>query len=144
MSSSSILVRSYRDLIVWKKAIDLVIDVYHYTRSFPKEETYGLISQLRRAAVSVPSNIAEGHARVSTGEFRQFLGHALGSLVEIETQILISERLNYIDPANAAEISRRTDEIGRMLNALLRSLPSKGGQMIAQTRKIPRCLIPNP
>ncbi len=137
MRSNSIPVRCYRDLIVWRKAIDLVIEVYRYTRAFPKEETYGLISQLRRAAVSVPSNIAEGHARVSTGEFRQFLGHSLGSLVEIETQILISERLNYIDPANASEISRRTDEIGRMLNALLRSLPSKGGQMIARLDKFP-------
>src|SRR5579864_2911288 len=132
-----IAVTSYRDLIAWQKAIDLVTEIYLCTRSFPKEETYGLISQLRRAAVSVPSNIAEGHARVSTGEFRQFLGHSLGSLVEIETQILISERLNYIDPADAAEIARSTDEIGRMLNALLRSLPSKGGQMIARLDKFP-------
>ncbi len=82
---SHIIVRSYRDLNVWKKSIELVTEIYRCTQLFPKQETYGLTSQMRRAAVSVPSNIAEGHARVSTGEFRQFLGHALGSLVEIET-----------------------------------------------------------
>ena len=81
-------VQSYRDLVAWQKAMELVVSVYTCTQNFPKVETYGLISQMRRAAVSVPSNIAEGHARISTGEFRQFLGHALGSLVEIETQTL--------------------------------------------------------
>ena len=73
--------------------MELVVNVYHCTEQFPKTETYGLASQLRRSAVSVPSNIAEGHARISTGEFRQFLGHALGSLMEMETQTLIAERL---------------------------------------------------
>jgi four helix bundle protein len=119
------LVRSYRDLVVWKKAIDLVAEIYNCTRSFPKEETYGLVAQLRRAAVSVPSNIAEGHARVSTGEFRQFLGHALGSVVEIETQILIAERLAYIHSNDSNSLIHHTEEIGKMLNALLRSLSQK-------------------
>jgi four helix bundle protein len=82
-------VQSYRDLVAWQKSMDLVVEIYHWTQSFPRTETYGLTSQLRRAAVSIPSNIAEGHDRLSTGEFRQFLGHARGSLVEVETQILI-------------------------------------------------------
>jgi len=118
-------VRSYRDLIVWKKSIELVIEIYRCTQTFPKREMYGLVSQLRRAAVSVPSNIAEGHARASTGEFRQFLGHALGSLVEIETQLLIAERLEYLAPCDAAHVLRCTDEIGKMLNALSRSLSER-------------------
>ncbi len=89
-------VRSYRDLVVWQKAIALVTDVYRCTRTFPKEEIYGLSAQLRRAAVSVPSNIAEGQGRVSTGEFRQFLGHARGSLLEVETQLEIARNLEYL------------------------------------------------
>jgi four helix bundle protein len=125
MTSEQIVVRSYRDLIVWKKAMDLVTEVYRCTQRFPKQETYGLVSQVRRAAVSVPSNIAEGHARISTGEFRQFLGHASGSLVEIETQFEIAQRLGYIDCDECAELLRHTDEIGRMLTGLLRSLPSR-------------------
>lgn len=123
---SAQVVQSYRDLVVWKKAIDLVTEIYLCTQPFPRQETYGLISQLRRAAVSVPSNIAEGHARLSTGEFRQFLGHAWGSLVEIETQILIAERLKYLDSRGAIDVLRRTDEIGKMLNALIRSLSDRG------------------
>lgn len=123
---SAQVVRSYRDLIVWQKAFDLVAEIYKHTQRFPREEVYGLISQLRRAAVSVPSNIAEGHSRVSTGEFRQFLGHAQGSLVEIETQLLIADRLGYIDSQATAKVLRHTDEIGRMLTGLLRSLPERG------------------
>ena len=125
MGSNSSLIRSYRDLIVWKKSMDLVIEVYRCTEQFPKSEAYGLVSQLRRAAVSVPSNIAEGHSRASTGEFRQFIGHALGSLVEIETQIEIAHRLGYVDCNTAAEILRRSDEIGKMLAGLTKSLANK-------------------
>lgn len=77
----------------WQKAMDFVVDVYSVTRKFPKEEIYGVTSQLRRAAVSIPSNIAEGQGRQTTGEFRQFLGHARGPLLEAETQILLSERV---------------------------------------------------
>ena len=115
-------VRSYRDLVAWQRSIDLVLEVYRYTQAFPKTETYGLVSQLRRAAVSVPSNIAEGHARLSTGEFRQFLGHALGSLVEVETQLLIAQGLNYLEPKQYNGLLERTVEVGKLLNGLLRSL----------------------
>jgi four helix bundle protein len=118
-------VRSYRDLVAWQKAMELVVNIYTCTQTFPKMETYGLISQMRRAAVSVPSNIAEGHARISTGEFRQFLEHALGSLMEIETQILIGERLRYVEAEKSTELLARTSELGKILNGFLRSLPSR-------------------
>jgi four helix bundle protein len=118
-------VRSYRDLVAWQKAMELVVSVYACTQTFPKVETYGLISQMRRAAVSVPSNIAEGHARISIGEFRQFLGHALGSLVEIETQILIGERPSYLDAEKSTGLLARTSELGKILSGLLRSMPSR-------------------
>jgi four helix bundle protein len=95
--SVSPIVQSYRDLVVWKKSMTLVLDVYRSTQAFPKPETYGLVAQLRRAAVSVPSNIAEGQARLSTAEFKQSLGHARGSLMEVETQILISQELGYLE-----------------------------------------------
>ena len=94
-------VKAYTELIAWQKSIDLVTDVYGITRQFPKEEVYGLTSQIRRAAISVPSNIAEGQGRLSTGEFRQFLGHARGSLAEVETQIHIAEKLSYVLPEEA-------------------------------------------
>ena len=84
-------VQNHKDLIVWRKAIELVSLVYSGTQGFPQEEMYGLKSQLRRAAVSVPSDIAEGQGRVSTGDFRQFLGNAKGSLLEVETQIIIAQ-----------------------------------------------------
>ena len=124
MPCTKMQVRSYRDLVAWQKA-ELMVSVYTCTQTFPKVETYGLISQMRRAAVSVPSNNAEGHARISTGEFRQFLSHALGSLVEIETQILIGERLSYIDAEKSNELLARTIELGKIPNGLLRSLPSR-------------------
>jgi four helix bundle protein len=115
-------VQSYRDLIGWQKSMDLVVEVYRSTESFPKAETYGLMAQLRRAAVSIPSNIAEGHDRISTGEFKQFLGHARGSLVEVETQILISQRLGYLEPSQSTNLLQRTAEIAKILNGLLGSL----------------------
>lgn len=89
-------VQSYRQFIAWQKAMDLAEEVYRATRTFPKEELYGMTSQLRRAVVSIPSNIAEGQGRQSTGEFRQFLGNARGSLLEVESQILLAERLQYL------------------------------------------------
>lgn len=115
-------VRSYRDLVVWQKAMDFVAEVYRLTRSFPKEELYGITSQLRRAAVSIPSNIAEGQGRQTTGEFRQFLGHARGSILETETQILLSERLEYLDHETADGLLKQASEVGRILNGLLTSL----------------------
>lgn len=125
MKCVPMVVRSYRDLIAWQKSIDLVAEIYRSTRSFPREEIYGLVSQLRRAAVSVPSNIAEGHARLTTGEFRQFLGHALGSLMEIETQIVISERLEYIEKSESDRMMERTAEVGKIIRGLLKSLKAE-------------------
>jgi four helix bundle protein len=125
MQCIPMVVQSYHDLIAWQKAMNLVAAIYCCTQTFPKVESYGLVSHLRRAAVSVPSNIAEGHARQSTGEFRQFLGHACGSLMEIETQILIAERLGYVDSTKSVPLLERTAEVGKILNGLLRALPSR-------------------
>ena len=101
----------------------LVLDIYRSTQAFPRMETYGLTSQLRRAAVSVPSNIAEGQARLSTGEFKQFLGNARGSLVEVETQILIARDLGYLESRESENLLGAAAEVGRILNGLLASLP---------------------
>jgi four helix bundle protein len=119
------IVQSYRDLIAWKKAMALVFDVYRCTQAFPRSETYGLTSQLRRAAVSVPSNIAEGQARLSTGEFKQFLGNAGGSLMEVETQILIALGLGYLERGDSEGLLGIASEVGRILNGLLSSLPNR-------------------
>src|SRR6476659_1156091 len=94
-------VRSYQDLVAWQKAMDLVELVYGATRGFPREEVYGLTSQVRRAAVSVPSNIAEGQGRASTKEFLHHLSIARGSLFEVETQVLVAQRLGYLPPDTA-------------------------------------------
>ena len=114
---------TYRDLLVWQKAIALVRDIYLQTRGFPKEEIYGLAAQMRRSSVSVPSNIAEGQGRLSKGEFKQFLGVARGSLLELETQIIIATDLHYIEDAAAETLVSRTQEVLRMLNGLIGSLP---------------------
>ena len=119
--------RDYRELKVWQKAMEMVTEVYRITQTFPREEIYGLTSQIRRAAVSVPSNIAEGQGRLTRGEFRQFLGHAKGSLAELETQILIAKNLGYInDPLRTLD---RLSEVARMLNGLLNSLRSDNRQL---------------
>jgi four helix bundle protein len=102
--------------------MDFTAEVYRVTRRFPKEELYGITSQVRRAAVSVPSNIAEGQGRGTTGEFRQFLGQARGSLLETETQILLAERLEYLDHETADNLLQRASEVGRILNGLIKSL----------------------
>lgn len=113
---------SYRDLIAGQKAMDLVEEIYRITRGFPKDELYGLTSQLRRAAVSVPSNIAEGQGRLTPGEFKQFLGHARGSLLETETQISLAGRLHYILPEEMSHLLRLSGEVGRILNGLIGSI----------------------
>ena len=115
-------VQSYKDLIVWQKSIVLVTNVYRCTKAFPKDELYGLTAQLRRAAVSVPSNIAEGQGRVSTGEFRQFLGHARGSLHEMQTQLVIAENLGYLGKTEKDRLLEDSTEVDRMLNRLISSL----------------------
>jgi four helix bundle protein len=115
-------IRSYRDLEVWQKAMDLVVECYQITNVFPKAETFGLSSQLRRAAVSIPANITEGHARQHTKEFLQSLSIAYGSLAELETHILIAESLKYIPTSQSMKLLDKTAELGRMLNGLRRSL----------------------
>ncbi len=110
--------RGHRDLLVWQKSIALVTDIYRVTRSFPREELYGLSSQIRRAAVSVPSNLAEGHGRNSRREFRQFIGQARGSLVDLETQLEIARNLGYLSDVVASDLLSRASEIARMLNGL--------------------------
>ncbi|MFZ3253245.1 MAG: four helix bundle protein [Syntrophales bacterium] len=115
-------IKSYRDLIVWQKSMDLVEMVYQVTKGFPREELYGLTNQLRRAAVSIPSNIAEGQARNSTAEFRNFLSIARGSLAEVETQLLIAERLNYLGSEKLHEILAVQIEVNKMTNALMKKL----------------------
>jgi four helix bundle protein len=115
-------VRHYQELIAWQKAMDLVVVVYRYTASFPKEEMFGLTSQLRRAAVSIPSNIAEGQGRRTTKEFVNFLAIARGSLQEVETQLFIAERLNYLTGAALAEITKLSSEVGRLICGLANSL----------------------
>jgi four helix bundle protein len=114
--------QSYRDLLVWRKAVAFVSDVYDVTRQFPRDEQYGLTNQLRRAAISVPSNIAEGQARLSKKEFHYFLSTARGSLAEIETQLIIAESLGYTTRDQARVLLARASELGRMLNGLLSSL----------------------
>jgi four helix bundle protein len=118
-------VRNYRDLIVWQKAMDLVEMVYKATHTFPSEEMFGLKSQLRRAAVSVPSNIAEGQGRHTTREFLHFLSISNGSLREIETQILIAGRLNYLPENQCTQMLELANQIGRLRNRLVASLEKK-------------------
>jgi four helix bundle protein len=114
--------RSYQDLVGWQKSMALVSEVYRHTKDFPPNEIYGLTSQLRRAAVSIPSNIAEGQGRLSPGEFKQFLGHAKGSVFEVETQLLIARDLGYLNDQAAQGLLDRVQEVGRILSGLLNSL----------------------
>lgn len=100
----------------------MVTEIYHATRSFPSEEMFGLTSQLRRSAISAASNIAEGQGRLSKGEFRQFLGQARGSLIEMETQIVIAGNLGFLNPKTVAELIDRSGEVSRLLHGLIKSL----------------------
>jgi four helix bundle protein len=115
-------VRNYQELIAWQKAMDLVVRAYELSRCFPREEIYGLTSQVRRAGVSIPSNIAEGQGRFTTGEFLHFLSIAHGSLREVETQVLIAQRLKYIDAQLTLEFMNLAAEVGRLINGLANSL----------------------
>lgn len=118
-------VSSYRDLKVWQLAMDFVVEVYQATRRFPATEHYGLTSQVRRAAVSVPANIAEGHGRHHLNEYLHHLSFANGSLKEAETHLLIAERLGYLNAPDTQHLLLITSELGRMLGALSRSLKAK-------------------
>src|SRR5208283_3877947 len=115
-------VRHYQELIVWQKAMDLVLLVYGATSGFPQKEVFGLTNQLRRAAVSIPSNIAEGQGRKTTRDFVHYLSISNGSLQELETQVILASRLNYIDEVQQTEILDRSAEFGRLINGLTKSL----------------------
>lgn len=115
-------VRNYSELVAWQKSMDLVERVYAATKQFPKEELYGLTSQIRRAAVSIPSNIAEGQGRKSTNEFLHHLSIAYGSLREVETQILIAGRLHYLAQEEINHLLELSAEVGRIINGLSKSL----------------------
>ena len=114
--------QDYRDLFAWQHAMDLVESVYRVTHEWPKEESYGLTNQIRRAAVSVPSNIAEGQGRNSAKEFLHFLGIANGSIRELETQMLIATRLHYTDESTCAAVMKQAADAGNLLRGLIRSL----------------------
>ena len=115
-------IRSHRDLIVWQKAMDLVVSVHRESESFPKTEIYGLTSQVRRAAVSIPANIAEGQGRRLVGEYIHFLGNARGSLLEVDTHLEIASRLGFINPDNHLGLTAQLTEVRKLLNGLMRSL----------------------
>jgi len=117
--------RSYKDLVVWQKGIALAKIVYRITRSFPSAERFGVVAQVRRAAVSIPSNIAEGQARHTTGEFIQFISHAEGSLTELDTQLILAVELQFCRDQAGDPASELIDELRRMLNALRRKLAAR-------------------
>lgn len=112
-------IKSYKDLIVWQKAIKLVKEIFLLTDKFPKSELYGIISQIRRAAISIPSNIAEGYGRRSKKEYLQFYSIAYGSALELETQIIISKELLFTSSENFVKVDLLLDEICRMLNSMI-------------------------
>ena len=117
--------RSYKDLVVWQKGIALAKLVYQLTKSFPSEEKFGLVAQMRRAAVSIPSNIAEGQARHTTGEFIQFISHAEGSVAELDTQLILSIELKFCRDVGAEAAFELIAELRRMLNVLRRKLAAR-------------------
>jgi four helix bundle protein len=115
-------IRNYRDLIAWQRAMDLCVDVYRTTKKLPREEIYGLTNQIRRASVSIPSNIAEGQGRGGDREWRQYLRIAYGSLREVETQAMLAGRLGYITETDVQRLLDNTAEVGRLVNGLLKRL----------------------
>jgi four helix bundle protein len=115
-------IRSYRDLTVWQKAMDLAVDCYRLSRRLPRSEMYGLSSQMRRSAASIPANIAEGHGREHLGDYLHHLSMANGSLMELETHLLISARLTYCSSDDLKPVFLQTAEVGRMLNGLISKL----------------------
>lgn len=127
-------VDGHEDLLVWQLAMDIGVQVYELSRSFPAAERFGLTSQVRRAAVSIPSNIAEGHGRGSTREFLRFISIAIGSTAELKTQLKLARRLGFAETTAIDHTVHRLDELGKMLHGLRASL----------TRRIPCPLIPNP
>ena len=122
--TGSIGKQGYQDLVAWQKAMILVTEVYRVTRNWPHEEQYGLTSQVRRAAVAIPSNLAEGHGRSGRREFAHHVSIAYGSLCELETQLLIAQRLDYSDADVTESLMNRVADVRRLTNGLLRSLQS--------------------
>lgn len=118
-------INSYRDLRVWQDAMSLAEACYRITQAFPREEMFGLTSQIRRCSASVPANVAEGHGRENTGSFIQFLRIAQGSLKELETHILLAERVGVAQAADISPLMERCESLGRMLRSLIRSLQEK-------------------
>ncbi len=114
--------KGYRDLLVWQRAVDLAEQIYRETNGFPKSEVYGLTSQIRRSAVSVAANIAEGAGRNTTGEFNQFLGIAKGSLAELETLIILAGKLELMPAEKSTEILQNCEEVSKMLSGLKKSI----------------------
>jgi four helix bundle protein len=115
-------IRGYQDLVVWQRSVDLALAIYQASESFPKREIYGLSAQLRRAAISIPSNIAEDHGREHLGEYLHHLSIANGSLMELETQVIIAARRDFLSAETQSQILERSGEVGRMLAGLIRSL----------------------
>ncbi|MBQ9394863.1 MAG: four helix bundle protein [Proteobacteria bacterium] len=115
-------INSYQDLIVWQKAFRLAIQVYKVTQNMPKEEIYGLTSQMRRSAVSIPSNIAEGYSRHSSAAYKQFLSYSLGSKSELETQLLICKEIGYLNKEDIVTLLDLLNEIGKMINSLIQKV----------------------
>jgi len=126
---------SYQDLRVWQNAMDLVESAYAETQGFPKEELYGLTSQMRRAAVSIPSNIAEGKGRSTDRDRSLFFCHARGSLLELETQVLIARRLKFLTAPRAEALINQSTKLGRMLNSLIQSMRSPESTTRPATRE---------
>jgi four helix bundle protein len=122
VGSEDMPIRSYRELDVWKKGIELVKETYKLTEKFPEREKYGLVAQMRRSAISIPSNIAEGFRRYHNKEYRQFLYVSLGSCAELETQVTIAKQLEYIRESEEADLLEVLDHIGRMITNLLKKL----------------------
>lgn len=115
-------ISSYKELIVWQKSIDLVVAIYELTKKFPREELFALTSQMKKSAVSIPSNIAEGSKRGTKKDYRHFLFNAYGSGAELETQIIISQKLRFADDSNLVVVNKLLDEIMRMLNKMIQEL----------------------
>jgi len=118
-------IRSYKDLHVWQKAMTLAEQIYALTSGLPKTETYGLVVQMQKAAVSIPSNIAEGHARDSTREYLRFLSISSGSLAELETQLMLCDRLAFVAEEEIEPVMKTADDVGRQLRALRQALQSR-------------------
>ena|SRR6185437_14709170 len=133
--------RHYRDLLVWQKAMELTKDIYRVTESLPQKKSFGLQSQIRRAAVSVPSNIAEGHGRLDDGHFRQFLAMSRGSLFELQTQLQLCADLGYLSANVFREVMEQCEEIARMLNGLLGSIARDRGRRAKDVGELAAPLI---